>query len=74
MSDNRLTLAALRTAAARYRSDLRAHKQLEREIAEYRSASERQDLYALLSRHTAEEIAPIERIIYRHAAAGADAR
>ena len=38
-------------------------KQLEREIAEYRTDSERQDLYAMLSRHTAVEIAPIERVL-----------
>ncbi len=37
--------------------------ELEREIAEYRTDSERQDLYAMLSRHTAAEIAPIERIL-----------
>ena len=63
----RSTITTLRNAADRHRAELREQRQLEREIAEYRSDSDRLDLYAMLSRHTAEEIAPIERILTRQA-------
>jgi hypothetical protein len=66
----RSTVTTLRTAAERYRADRREQRQLERELAEYRSDSDRQDLYAMLSRHTAEEIAPIERILNRQTRTG----
>ena len=59
----RSTITTLRSTADRYRTERREQRQLEREITEYRTDSERQDLYAMLSRHTAEEIAPIERIL-----------
>jgi hypothetical protein len=55
----------LRSTADRYRAQRREQRELERELAEYRTESERQDLAAILSRHTAEEIAPIERILTR---------
>ena len=55
----------LRSTADRYRAERREQRELERELAEYRSDSERQELDAMLSRHTAEEIAPIERILTR---------
>jgi hypothetical protein len=48
-------------------------RQLGRELAEYRSDSARQDLYAMLSRHTAEETAPIERILNWQARTGGSA-
>jgi len=70
MSFIRSTVTTVRTTAGRYRTGLREQRQLEREIAEYRTASDRQDLYAMLSRHTAEEIAPIERILTRQARTG----
>lgn len=70
MSFIRSTVMTLRTTADRHRAELRERRQLERELAEYRSHSERQDLYAMLSRHTAEEIAPIERILNRQARTG----
>ena len=66
----RSTITTLRTAADRNRAERREQRQLERELAEYRSHSDRQDLYAMLSRHTAEEIAPIERILNRQTRAG----
>ena len=59
----RSTLTTLRSTADRHRNERREQRQLEREIAEYRTGSERQDLYAMLSRHTAAEIAPIERVL-----------
>ena len=61
----RSTVATARSTAGRYLAELREQRQLERELAEYRSDSDRQDLYAMLSRHTAEEVAPIERILNR---------
>ena len=70
MSFIRSTVTTVRTTADRYRTSLREQRQLEREIAEYRTDSDRQDLYAMLSRHTAEEIAPIERILTRQARTG----
>jgi hypothetical protein len=66
----RSTITTLRTAADRNRAERREQRQLERELAEYRSDSDRQDLYAMLSRHTAEEIAPIERILNRQTRTG----
>ena len=63
MTAIRSTITTLRSTADRYRTERREQRQLVREIAEYRTDSERQDLYAMLSRHTAEEIAPIERIL-----------
>lgn len=70
MSAIRSTVTTLRSTADRYRAERRELRQLEREIAEYRTDSERQDLYAMLSRHTAEEIAPIERILNRQTRTG----
>ena len=66
----RSTITTMRSTADHYRTERRQQHQLERELAEYRSDSERQDLYAMLSRHTAEEIAPIERILNRQARSG----
>ena len=70
MSFIRSTVTTVRTTADRNRAGRREQRQLERELAEYRTHSERQDLYAMLSRHTAEEIAPIERILTRQARTG----
>lgn len=74
MLDIRSTVNFVRSAVADYRSDVRAQRRLVNELAEYRSPSERQDLYSSLSRHTAEEIAPIERILNLQAAAGGRSR
>jgi len=48
----------------------RIGKPLQRELAEYRSPAERHELDAIMARHTAEEIAPIERIILRQSRPG----
>jgi hypothetical protein len=61
----RSTVTDLRATAARRRALRASHRQLERELAEYRSSAERHELDAILSRHTAEEIAHIEAIISR---------
>ena len=66
----RSTVTALRSTAARRRTLRREQRQLERELAEYRTAAERQDLAAVLARHTPEEVAPIERIILRQSRPG----
>ena len=54
----------------RYLAQHREQRRLEQELAEYRSPAERQELNAMLSRHTAEEIAPLERILNRQASSG----
>jgi hypothetical protein len=70
MTAIRSTFATLRSAADRHRTERRELRQLERDLADYRTDSERLDLYAMLSRHTAEEVAPIERILTRQALPG----
>ena len=65
MNAIRSTVMTLRATADRRRAERRELRELERELAEYRTQSDRQDLAAMLSRHTAEEIAPIERILTR---------
>jgi hypothetical protein len=66
----RCTVTALRNTAVRHRTLRREQRQLERELAEYRTDAERLDLAAVLARHTAEEVAPIERIILRQSRPG----
>ena len=61
----RSTVTDLRASAARRRALRASHRQLERELAEYRSSAERHELDAILSRHTAEEIAAVEQIVAR---------
>ena len=69
MSAIRTTITTWRSTADRRLVERRAQRQLERELAEYRTVSERRELDAMLSRHTAEEIAPIEQILNRQASA-----
>ncbi len=69
MSAIRTTITTWRSTADRHRVERRSQRQLERELAEYRTVSERRELDAMLSRHTAEEIAPIEQILNRQARA-----
>jgi hypothetical protein len=57
----------LRSNLAHRRSIRRQQLQLERELASYSSPSDRVELDAMLTRHTAEEIAAIERILNRQA-------
>jgi hypothetical protein len=66
----RSTVTALRTTAARHRTLRSEQRRLERELAEYRTDAERLDLAAVLARHTAEEITPIERIFLRQTRPG----
>jgi len=66
----RSTVRSLRTTAARRRTMRTDHRRLERELAEYRSPAERTELAAILSRHSADEVAPIERILLRQTRPG----
>jgi hypothetical protein len=65
MSPVTTTLTTLRSTLADRRSAHRARTQLERELAGYDTPSARRELDAILARHTAEEIAPIEKILSR---------
>lgn len=64
------TVTTLRTSLAQHRSERRDRLRLERELAGYDTPSDRVELYAILERHTADEIAPIEAILSRQAALG----
>jgi hypothetical protein len=64
------TVTTLRTSFAQHRSERRDRLRLERELASYDTPSDRVELAAILERHTAEEIAPIEAILSRQAALG----
>ena len=70
MTAVRTTLTTMGEAVARRRTVRAEQRRLERELAEYRSPAERHELDAILSRHTAEEIAPIERIVLRQSRPG----
>lgn len=61
----RPALTDLRATLVRRRALHSEERRLERELAEYRTSAERHELDAILSRHTAEEVAPVERIITR---------
>jgi hypothetical protein len=70
MTAVRTTLTTMGEAVARRRAARTEQRRLERELAEYRSPAERHELDAILARHTAEEIAPIERIVLRQSRPG----
>ena len=63
MSPVTSTITTLRSTLAHRRSAHRARTQLQRDLAGYDTPSARRELDAILARHTAEEIAPIERIL-----------
>ncbi len=64
----RTAVAALRAQADARRTDREQRRRLERELAGYTTAAEVAELESMLSRHSAEEIRDIERIITRLAA------
>ena len=70
MTAVRTTFTTMGEAVARRRATRAEQRRLERELAEYRSPAERHELDAILARHTAEEIAPIERIVLRQSRPG----
>ena len=60
-----VTVTALRSTLS-HRRALRADRlRLERDLAGYRTPAERNELAAIMSRYTAEEIRPLERILSR---------
>jgi hypothetical protein len=63
MSPVTTTLITLRSSLADRRAAHRARTRLERELAGYDTPSARRELDAVLARHTAEQIAPIEKIL-----------
>ena len=65
MSPVTTPITSLRSTLADRRSAHRARTRLERELAGYDTPSARRELDAILARHTAEEIAPIEKILSR---------
>jgi hypothetical protein len=70
MTAVRTTFITMGETVARRRAMRAEQRRLERELAEYRSPAERHELDAILARHTAEEIAPIERIVLRQSRPG----
>jgi len=60
-----VTVTTLRSTLS-HRRALRADRlRLENDLAGYRTPAERSELAAIMSRHTAEEIRPLERILNR---------
>lgn len=57
------TMASLRSTISHGLAARRERQQLERELANYRTPNEREELSAILARHTTEESEPIARIM-----------
>jgi hypothetical protein len=69
MSPVLTTVTTLRSAFFERRSVRHEQHKLARDLASYDTPSARRELDAILSRYTAEEIAPIEKILNRQSAA-----
>ncbi len=67
MTALRSAVTTLRTSSARHRAQRSARRRLEHDLAQYRTPAERQDLYAVLARHSVEQVAPVDRILVRQA-------
>ena len=61
------TITNLRTLLAERRIVRQRSKRLETELASYSTPADRLELDAILSRHTAEEIAELEELLSRSA-------
>jgi hypothetical protein len=61
------SIASLRTQLAERRMIRQRNKRIEEELASYTSPADRLELDAILSRHTAEEIAELESMLSRSA-------
>jgi hypothetical protein len=61
------SITALRTQLAERRLVRQRNRRLEEELASYSTPSERLELDAILSRHTAEEISQLEEMLGRTA-------
>lgn len=57
------TVTTVRSTLARRRSAHREQLRLTRELAAYSTPREREELQAILGRHTDEEVAPVERLL-----------
>jgi hypothetical protein len=60
-------LSNARSASAARRQARRTNRQLERQLAEYRTPAERRELDAILERHPAEQTCDIRRLLDRQA-------
>ena len=67
MSTHTMTMSSIRHGVARRRVARRDRRRLERELASYRSPSERRELDAIIGRHTADETKAVEAILHRQA-------
>ena len=67
MSTSTRTMSSIRHSVARRRVDRRDRRRIERELASYRSPSERRELDAIIGRHTAVEARAVEAILHRQA-------
>ena len=65
MTSKPLSLPAVRAAMSARRAARAEQQRLERDLAGYRTPAERSELAAIMSRHTAEEVRPLERILQR---------
>lgn len=65
MNHHTRSASAVRSRLSRHRSVRADQRRLERELASYTSPSERDELAAILARHPAEAVRPIERILLR---------
>jgi hypothetical protein len=61
------TISTLRTQLAARRMVRQRNKRLEAELASYNTPAQRQELEAILGRHTPEEAAQVEAILSRQA-------
>jgi hypothetical protein len=59
------SVSILRSTLSHRRSVRADHRRLERELATYRTLSERRELAAVLARHSTDAARPIERILLR---------
>ena len=62
------TISTLRTQLAERRMVRQRNKRIEEELASYNTPSQRLELEAILSRHTAEEIEELEGMLNRQSA------
>jgi len=60
-------ITSLRTLLAERRLVRQRNKRVEEELASYNTPAQRLELDAILSRHTAEEIAELEKMLSRSA-------
>lgn len=67
MTRHDLSVKSLRSSLATRRNARLKRRSLERQLASYTSESDRLELDAILSRHTAEETSEIRSIINRQA-------